>query len=399
MPAGDQHGNENQDCNNDDDDDMCEDGLILLIRSMENKQQQQSQQHTRQRAASISRSSSTSLASSDAPFVSIVHSPDDDVAENKDNPIVMQYDSKPDGFRLRPNKMILMDDMTTRRWTLLCGGGAHDSTATICCMTGFCADVDYLTRVLLQAVDSHLFMHEGSCAASIRTTTTTLESEYAAATSAATTTPLPIAHLVKLLSQELHQAILGNGRPFGVQTLLIGGTAAPSPRFMDNGCRNRGTSAPSWQIWTLDPGGGMRHWGGGATAIGRQAALVRKHLAREMMHSHNNEESMILHAIKKSRSPQAALEMALSSCRNAMMSEEAENDSSNDSSSSSGKSTTTTLTKNSASSGHSYKALLFWWHRSSGRLCIGQIPPEDIQKCQERIRQRNGSRLQPRKQV
>jgi hypothetical protein len=173
--------------------------------------------------------------------------------------------------------------------------------------------------------------------------------------------------------------------------MLIGGAPVPRRYIGSSSSNNRRRSSSVWQIWTLDPGGGMRHWGGGATAIGRQAPLVRKHLAREFMlllpKNDNVSNNDIAHqqqqqSTSKTCTPSArkALEMALSACRNAMMSEEDTNHGSD----------STTSTSNS---GHSYKAMLFWWN-SRGRLCIGQILPEDVQKCQERIRQLGPQRKQ-----
>ena len=115
------------------------------------------------------------------------------------------------------------------RWSLV-------GPTTFCCMTGLASDIDYLTRILLKHAETHRLIYEGSHR-------------------------LPTAKVVHLLAENLQkEARYQGGRPFGIQTLLLGSTRA-NPLA----------------LWTLDPSGGMRHWGC-ATAVGKEATEVRKRL-------------------------------------------------------------------------------------------------------------------------
>jgi 20S proteasome alpha/beta subunit len=132
----------------------------------------------------------------------------------------------------RPDQVTTMD--SSLRWTML-------GSSTVCCMTGLVSDVDYLSRVLQKHVDLHRIMYEGSRV-------------------------MNALELVREAALELQEAAqYENGRPYGVQALFVGSRLASSR----NG--NKLT------LLTLDPSGGFRHWGY-ATAIGRDASLVRQRL-------------------------------------------------------------------------------------------------------------------------
>jgi 20S proteasome alpha/beta subunit len=139
----------------------------------------------------------------------------------------------------------LTANQSSQRWTFL------GSTA-ICSMTGFASDIDYLTRMLQNRMDNHRFTYEG--------------------TSSSSSSPMLTLQLVQTLAERLQEACQWqNGRPYGVQALVIG-----------HDRRSRITAAginpaPSLRIFSLDPSGGYLHWSSG-TAIGRSAVNVRKQL-------------------------------------------------------------------------------------------------------------------------
>lgn len=145
-----------------------------------------------------------------------------------------------DGLRVRfhdADQVTTIDDANdtslSRRWNLL-------GPSTVACMTGMVSDVDYLTRVLLKQVDTHRICYEGSRI-------------------------MPTIELVQGLQQQLRLVTFyKEGRPFGIQALLIGTRGTP-------------TQQPKLDIFSLDPSGGYRHWGS-ATAIGKKADIVRRHL-------------------------------------------------------------------------------------------------------------------------
>ena len=66
------------------------------------------------------------------------------------------------------------------------------------------------------------------------------------------------------LADVVRSAASGEGRPYGVQALVVGDR--PRSRQL--------------QIYTIDPAGGCTHWSGGGTAIGKDAELVRNCLLR-----------------------------------------------------------------------------------------------------------------------
>jgi 20S proteasome alpha/beta subunit len=137
----------------------------------------------------------------------------------------------------------MVSDRVTRRWAWM-------PPAVLVAMTGLASDVDHLLSTLQNEWDSHAATYEGSdnALSPLRVTTVTL-------------------------AQALYGAAQGaeGGRPYGVQCLVVG----PMPS------RGNGASAarkrPPFGLFTLDPGGGYRHWGV-ATAIGRGADRVRRNV-------------------------------------------------------------------------------------------------------------------------
>lgn len=141
-----------------------------------------------------------------------------------------------DGLRVHRTFMhtAIASDVS-RRWTPI-------GTTAVCCMTGLASDVDFLVRSLQKHADTHQIIYEGSHAQ-------------------------PTLKVVRQLTSMLQAAVQGQGgRPYGVQALIVGQDTAAT-----------GTAGCALNVFTTDPSGGYRHWGS-ATAIGRGAAQVRKHL-------------------------------------------------------------------------------------------------------------------------
>jgi 20S proteasome alpha/beta subunit len=133
---------------------------------------------------------------------------------------------------------------SAQRWTLLGSG-------TICSMTGFAPDIDYLTRYVQNFIDNHRTTYESTCFSKT-----------------ASVSPIK---LVELLAEELQEAgQWQGGRPFGVQILMVG----PDPTL---------------GIFTLDPGGGHRRWRG-AAAIGRNGKIIRDRLFEHWISQSSTEE-------------------------------------------------------------------------------------------------------------
>jgi len=76
----------------------------------------------------------------------------------------------------------------------------------------------------------------------------------------------------KLAPKMRKAAFVGNGRPFGVEALVIGSNRAEKTKPCFNNLFN------SIMLYTIDPSGNWKHWGGGGTCIGKSAVIVRKHL-------------------------------------------------------------------------------------------------------------------------
>ena len=109
-----------------------------------------------------------------------------------------------------------------------------------CTMTGFAADAAHVTNVLAKIAESNQAVY----------------SEH-----------LPLAKCVRSLSTILQRAARRDGgRPFGIQSLLVG---------LDS---KRGNGS-GFQIYTCDPTGLYRHFSSGQTAIGRHAEAIRKELS------------------------------------------------------------------------------------------------------------------------
>jgi hypothetical protein len=150
--------------------------------------------------------------------------------------------------RVDAGRMVV--DRVTRRWAWM-------PPAVLVAMTGLASDVDHLLSTLQSEWDSHVATYEGSDHA---------------------LSPHRVATVS--LAQALYGAAQGadGGRPYGVQCLVVG----PMPIRTDNDDDASSSSAPnrmapSFGMFTLDPGGGYRHWGV-ATAIGRAADRVRRNV-------------------------------------------------------------------------------------------------------------------------
>lgn len=150
-----------------------------------------------------------------------------------------------DGASLLPLLQVVdtsraVGDRVTRRWAWL-------PPAVWVAMTGLASDVDFLLSALQAEWDRHVATYEGSDNA---------------------LSPLKVATVS--LAEALYGAAQGaeEGRPYGVQCLVVG----PIPAWRDAPSRG-----PPFGLFTLDPGGGYRHWGV-ATAIGRAADKVRRNV-------------------------------------------------------------------------------------------------------------------------
>jgi 20S proteasome alpha/beta subunit len=184
-------------------------------------------------------------------------------------------------------------------------------------MTGLASDVDYLSRTLQKQANVHRTIYEASHA-------------------------LATLKVVRNLADLLQEAVQWQGgRPFGVQALVVG---------MDRTVSNTATATTRLNLFSLDPSGGFRHWGS-ATAIGRGAQQVRKHLY----------ESLIS---KKKQAPsngKGALDEAMRACMTAMR--EASYNLDLD----------------------QYEALFVWTEADGQTMRVATIDPDQVQECQQML--------------
>jgi 20S proteasome alpha/beta subunit len=134
-------------------------------------------------------------------------------------------------------------------------------------MTGFAPDVNHLLRSFANTALQYEYIMS-SCGGGSSTDSDLLQQE--------PTKTIPVRKLViQGISKELRNAALSNnGRPYGVQALMVG-------------------RKPSLEIYTVDSIGGWTHWGGGATAIGRNNQKIRIHLAAELQKRNNNNTQLL----------------------------------------------------------------------------------------------------------
>ena len=119
------------------------------------------------------------------------------------------------------------------------GNYCHGISPLLVAFTGFTPDVHHLTLRAAKDYSNHLHMYGGM--------------------------PMRTDKVAKNLADVVRsEASSDGGRPFGVQALVVG----DRPR------------SKQLQLYTIDPAGGCTHWSGGATAIGKDAELVRKCLLR-----------------------------------------------------------------------------------------------------------------------
>jgi 20S proteasome alpha/beta subunit len=213
-----------------------------------------------------------------------------------------------DGLRVFPHSTNIMTAAdSSRRWTPI-------GPSAICCMTGLASDVDYLSRTLQKQANVHRTIYESNHA-------------------------LQTLKVVKNLAELLQDAVQWKeGRPFGVQALVVGLDRTPSTTRLN--------------LFSLDPSGGFRHWGS-ATAIGRGAQQVRKRLYESLVVSSKNKEEAPSNGKK-------ALEEALKACMTAMR--EASHNLDSD----------------------QYQAL-FVWTEKDGQMRVATIDPDQVHECQQML--------------
>ena len=209
-----------------------------------------------------------------------------------------------DGLRVLPVAMgsVVASDVS-RRWTPL-------GATALCCMTGLASDVDYLSRALQKQADHHQTVYEASH-------------------------HLATLKLVRALASMLQGATQWQGgRPYGVQAVLIG------------------LDQQSLGIFSLDPSGGFRHWGA-ATAIGRGATQVRKHLYESL-----SQQDM---TVVTTSGAEAALEHAMRACAKAT--KEASLD----------------------LNAEHYDAIVVRTGKRNGPLRVATVDPQQLRECQDAI--------------
>lgn len=106
-------------------------------------------------------------------------------------------------------------------------------STVLCSMTGLASDIDYITSLVQKQVDDHRYIYDGA--------------------SLAQTLNMPASEIIRILSDVLIGETLYQGqRPLGVQALVVG----YDPK---SDGKSHGTT-PVFNIFTLDPSGGYRHW-------------------------------------------------------------------------------------------------------------------------------------------
>ena len=212
-------------------------------------------------------------------------------------------------------------DASSKRWVFL-------GATAVCSMTGLASDIDYLTSVLQKQVEDHRLVYDGA--------------------SSAQTSGLPTGQVIQMLAFVLQKETeYEHQRPLGVQALVVG--RDPKPKHNVSG-KNR---PPAFTIFTLDPSGGFRHWGGGA-AIGRNAAFVRKQL-----HEHLSKDTTV-----QVRDGTTTLELCLRSSIEARREE---------------------ATKHGEESDQ-YEALLLWEvGTTDGQFCVASIDPTLVSEIRRAI--------------
>uniref|UniRef100_A0A7S4JFZ6 Uncharacterized protein n=1 Tax=Odontella aurita TaxID=265563 RepID=A0A7S4JFZ6_9STRA len=140
----------------------------------------------------------------------------------------------------------------------------HESAGIVCALTGFASDVRHLVRVAAREVSDREFIYGGA--------------------------PPSVHYVVRdvLASRVRGAAFAASGRPFGVQALVVGNRFAPGNRIAVEEDSGPG-SGNTLQLYTIDPAGGWRHWGGGGTAVGRKADIVRRKLHGALQYSHDDD--------------------------------------------------------------------------------------------------------------
>ena len=117
------------------------------------------------------------------------------------------------------------------RWTQL-------GESSVCAMTGFASDIQHLTGVTLNQVESHQSLYSHA---------------------------MSVDRIVRALAACVQRPARSKARPYGIQALIVGLDAQRK-----------------FQLYTVDPAGGWQHYGGGATAVGRGAEEVRAQLYKAL---------------------------------------------------------------------------------------------------------------------
>lgn len=184
---------------------------------------------------------------------------DDSNSPEADNAAYHYYSSSnSDGASSR-----VASDRGSKRWAWL-------GSDVLTFWTGLASDVDHAVAVLQHRWDNHRLIYE-----------------------AAPDHPLGTGMAVRTVATLLSAAAqVSHGRPYGIQCLVVGLAPYPPPPLHPAFNRLTASSSPVLQFVTLDPGGGYRHWGA-ATAIGRGADRVRRHLHAQLLQQQQQQRTSV----------------------------------------------------------------------------------------------------------
>lgn len=118
------------------------------------------------------------------------------------------------------------------------GSNVHGCPPLLAGFTGFTPDVHHIILRMAKIYSNHMFLYGGI--------------------------PMRSDKVSRALADVLRSEASGEGRPYGLQALVVGDR--PKSKEL--------------QLYTIDPAGGCTHWSGGGTAVGKDAELVRKCLLR-----------------------------------------------------------------------------------------------------------------------
>lgn len=157
----------------------------------------------------------------------------------------------------------------------------HHNHACIVGLTGFAPDAQHLLRYTAQSVSQFKHIYSGKGSSGINSNIVKRQ-------------------VVDVLSDRLKSAALSDsGRPFGVQALVVGSSL--SNHREKNDCIHHPAC-----LYSIDPSGGWRSWGGHATAVGNRAEVTRRSLwsqINESKHLHLPMEEALKIAMKALLTP------------------------------------------------------------------------------------------------